>query len=174
MPPEPVYHKMKIPYNLQEVSVKFNPPILLTKENCTCQRIQSFASSFIKHYSFKGNFDYSFQSLNQLDQILKSMPPYAKFNPAFRQNTKILFGCYILETARRSYGGRYKWWEIKELPILLSGEPQNAIGIAPFDKVLERMVSDRSESIPEYFQKYISMMEKARTESGLSCIILWY
>ncbi|KLU71418.1 MAG: hypothetical protein RHS_2733 [Robinsoniella sp. RHS] len=99
------------------------------------------------------------------------MPPYAKFNPAFRQNTRVLFGCYILETARRSFGGRYKWWEIKELPILLSGEPQNAIGIAPFDKVLERMVSDVTESIPEFFQIYVDMMEKSKTESRLSFII---
>ncbi|WP_395013911.1 hypothetical protein [Robinsoniella peoriensis] len=151
--------------------MKFNPPRLLTKESCSNHKIEYFASAFIKHYSFKENFDYSVQSLSQLDHILKTMPPYAKFNPAFRQNTRVLFGCYILETARRSFGGRYKWWEIKELPILLSGEPQNAIGIAPFDKVLERMVSDVTESIPEFFQIYVDMMEKSKTESRLSFII---
>lgn len=151
--------------------MKFNPQKLLTKENCSQNRIQYFAAVFIKQYSCKGNFDFTIQSLTVLDQTIKSMPPYAKFNPASRETTKVLFGCYILETARRSFGGRYKWWEIKELPILISGEPENAIGITPFDKVLERMVSEKTETIPEYFQKYVKMMEKAKTMSRLTFII---
>ena len=151
--------------------MKINPQKLLTKENCSQHKIQYFASAFIKHYSCKGLFDYSIQSLIVLDHTIKSMPPYAKFNPVYRENTKVLFGCYILETARRSFGGRYKWWDIKEFPILISGEPENAIGIAPFDRVLERMVSEKAESIPHYFQKYVKTMEKANSMSHISFII---
>ena len=50
------------------------------------------------------------------------------------------FGCYVLETARRNYGGEYYWLSNEQQPILVAGEPDFSVSIKAWEKIKGYMV----------------------------------
>ena len=62
------------------------------------------ASSFAKNFSDRGNFDFSFDSLATVDDLLEEARDFVVDEDEI-YNICTMFGCYVFETARRNYGG---------------------------------------------------------------------
>jgi hypothetical protein len=128
------------------------------------------AESFTKNFSDKGNFDYSVESLLNLDDLLDELNDY-EIDEDTLYSISSMAGCYIFEVARRNYGGDYYWDEEREQPILVTGKPNFAISIYAFDKVRGRVVNGKEDNIPFYFNGYIEAVMKGR-ETGYNATIV--
>src|SRR5262249_34713370 len=58
------------------------------------------------------------------------------------------FGCYILEVGRREFGGRYSWFDQRDQPVLVVGEPAFRVALLIWDKVRGRLSGDEADNIP--------------------------
>lgn len=72
------------------------------------------------------------------------------------------FGCYILEVARRTFGGRYAWLDETSEPVLVTGEPHASIAIAAWSKVAGRLSGDEGDNIPFHFQGFAERARAAK------------
>jgi hypothetical protein len=45
------------------------------------------------------------------------------------------FGCYLLEVGQRNFGGVYLWFEQRDQPVLVVGEPEFHVAMITWDKV---------------------------------------
>jgi len=61
------------------------------------------AESFVNNFSDKGNFDYSVQSLQKLEDLLEELCEY-QIDDDTLDSVSSMAGCYIFEVARRNYG----------------------------------------------------------------------
>ena len=60
--------------------------------------------------------DYSAESLREVDDLLEAFRQEA-LDEDGRFNLFSMVGCYVFETARRCYGGKYFWIEEEQQPI---------------------------------------------------------
>jgi hypothetical protein len=79
-------------------------------------------------------------------------------------------GSYILEVARRNYGGVYFWEDRLKQPMLKSGLPDFEISILAFEKVKNRIINGGEDNIPYFFKGYSECIRKA--EKGDSMIFM--
>ncbi|WP_055669021.1 hypothetical protein [Desnuesiella massiliensis] len=128
------------------------------------------AESFSNNFSHRGNFDYSIESLKELDDILEELNDY-EFDEDTLYSAASMAGSYIFEVARRNYGGEYYWVQEREQPVLVTGQPDFSISIYAFEKVKGRIVNGKEDSIPFYFKGYIEAVEKGR-KTGYNAIIV--
>lgn len=101
---------------------------------------------------YEAALDYSEASLELVERILDEA---AEFFPDFSEGqAKVLvqrFGCYLLEVARRAFGGDYFWADDHEQPVLVVGEPDFHAAIITWDKVRGRLKGDTGDNIPFFF-----------------------
>jgi hypothetical protein len=69
------------------------------------------------------------------------------------------FGCYILEVGRREFGGRYCWFDRRDQPVLVVGEPDFHVALLAWDIVEGRLKGDPACNIPFF---YAGFAERAR------------
>jgi hypothetical protein len=107
--------------------------------------------------------DYSEGSLAVVEEILSEAAGYASEMSAgeVRKLTED-FGCYVLEVARRTYGGTYRWAEDRDAPVLITGEPVFHVAILAWDKVRGRLAGDEGDNIPFFYQGYSERARRAR------------
>jgi hypothetical protein len=68
------------------------------------------------------SLDYSEASMSLVEEILAEAADYGdQLSEAQRRRLAEDFGSYILEVARRTYGGRYLWYQDRE-PVLMVGD----------------------------------------------------
>ncbi|UUZ79670.1 hypothetical protein LJK88_31890 [Paenibacillus sp. P26] len=134
------------------------------------QDIISTAESFTNNFSDKGHFDFSVESLRQVDNILQEISDYEIDNETL-YSISSMAGCYIFEVARRNYGGKYYWIQERKQPVLVTGEPEFSISIFAFDKVRGRILNGIEDEIPYYFDGYIKAVEKGK-KTGYSATIV--
>jgi hypothetical protein len=60
-------------------------------------------------------------------------------------------GCYILEVARRQFGGTYFWLEQRDQPVLVVGEPVFHVAMVTWDKTRGRLGGDAGDNIPYFY-----------------------
>lgn len=84
--------------------------------------IVSTAKAFTENFRDKGNFDYSIESLALVDDLLEELSDFVTGEDDL-YNAASMFGCYVFETARRNYGGEYRWHQTAEQPVLVAGLP---------------------------------------------------
>ena len=65
-----------------------------------------------------------------------------------------LFGCYVLEVARATYGGEYAWLDDDKGPVLIVGEPATHIAIATWAKVRGRLSGDPADNILFFYKGF--------------------
>ena len=70
------------------------------------------------------------------------------------------FGCYLLEVARRTYGGAYQWHQASSQPVLVFGEPACPIALFTWDKVAARIAGDPADSLALHYDGFA---ERARS-----------
>jgi len=79
-------------------------------------------------------------------------------------------GCYVLEVARRAYGGTYYWHLEGEQPVLVVGEPDAHVAIMTWSKVVGRLTGDVGDNLPFFFDGFAE--KAAAPEPGSSVMFL--
>ena len=112
------------------------------------------------------SLDYSEASLELVEELLDEA---SEFFPDFSESqARIIvqrFGCYLLEVARRAFGGDYFWTDDHEQPILVVGEPDFHAAIITWDKVRGRLNGDTGDNIPFFFKGFAHHVRTAKPGS---------
>jgi hypothetical protein len=116
---------------------------------------------------FRGEpLDYSEGSLTLVDELLTDAAGWKdELTSEQLENCARSFGCYVLEVARRSFGGRYCWFNHRNAPVLVVGEPAFRVALLTWDKVQERMSGDQSSSIQFMYTGFAEQIQRAEPGS---------
>lgn len=115
---------------------------------------------------YDGAFDYSIRSLNVLDSLIEDFSDFADLSDEeIIDDFCVQTGSYILEVARRTYGGVYFWEDHLKQPMLKTGLPEFEISILTFEKVKNRIVNGDEDNIPYFFKRYSECVRKAEKGS---------
>ncbi len=111
---------------------------------------------------YDGAFDYSIRSLNVLDSLIEDFSDFAdQSDEEIIDDFCAQAGSYILEVARRSYGGIYFWEDSLKQPMLKTGLPEFEVSILTFEKVKNRIINGGEDNIPYFFKGYSECVRKA-------------
>jgi hypothetical protein len=109
-----------------------------------------------------GLLDYSEQSIEMVDEMLAEASQFASEMTETDQKALVqLLGSYILEVARRKFGGFYKWHEGRDQPVLVVGEPEFSVAIITFDKALGRLSGDTADNLVFLFRGFVDSVKSA-------------
>ncbi len=99
--------------------------------------------------------DFSEASLGLVEDTLNASSAHFK-NLTGDQATRLAqrMGCYILEVARRQFGGTYHWAPDHGQPVLVVGEPVYFVGIMAWNRVGLRLAGDPGENILLLFARF--------------------
>lgn len=156
-----------------QVEEKTTPPIELNLGSDIFDKIQQeFISKATNHAErivrafnpkYDGAFDYSIRSLNVLDSLIED---YADFSDPSDDEMIYDFcvqaGSYILEVARRNFGGVYFWEDDLKQPMLKTGFPDFEITLLTFNKVRNRILNGEEHNIPYFFKRYSDKVRKSQ------------
>lgn len=159
-------------YRKPQVKEEIPPTVLASGEDVFDKIQQEFiskatlnAEKIVRAFNSKydGAFDYSIRSLNVLDSLIEDFSDFADLSDEeiiddFCAQT----GSYILEVARRTYGGVYFWEDRLEQPVLKTGLPDFEISILTFGKVKNRIVNGDEDNIPYFFKGYSERVRNAK------------
>jgi len=107
-----------------------------------------------------GKLDYSPQSLSMVEELLAEAAPFVRELPEAALTSLVQqIGCYVLEVARKEFGGVYAWFTEKQQPVLVVGGPEAHIALMTWSKVRGRLMGDVGDNIPFFFQGFA---ERAR------------
>lgn len=110
-----------------------------------------------------GRLDYTEASLAVVEQMIEEAAAFfEEMTPEQREIVTQDFGCYILEVARRQFGGRYAWLEQRKQPVLVVGEPAFRIALITWDKVLGRLSDDPADNIPFFYTGFAERVRQAK------------
>lgn len=110
------------------------------------------------HDRSNGGLDFSEDSLSIVEDMLAEASDYTDEMPQSQVSGLVrLFGCYVLEVARATYGGDYAWLDETRGPVLVVGEPETHIAIATWDKVRNRLSGDPADNIPFFYLGFANM-----------------
>ena len=59
--------------------------------------------------------------------------------------------CYLLEVARREFGGVYHRYDLRDAPLLVVGAPRFHAAMLAHDKVAGRLKPDETDNIPFFY-----------------------
>ncbi|WP_334559725.1 hypothetical protein [Micromonospora sp. CPCC 205561] len=109
-----------------------------------------------------GRLDYSEESLAAVEALLHEASDFVdgmsekQVDDVARQ-----FGCYILEVARRKWGGRYQWYPDRDAPVLVVGEPGFRVAMLTWDKTKGRLLGDEADNIPFFYAGFAERVRGA-------------
>lgn len=110
------------------------------------------------HGRLAGALDFSERSLQMVEEMLAEASDYINEMPQSEISSLVqLFGCYVLEVARTTYGGEYAWLDDDRGPVLIVGEPATHIAIASWAKVRGRVSGDAADNIPFFYRGFADM-----------------
>lgn len=133
--------------------------------------IISTADAFASHFSDKGTFDYSIESLKAIDDLLEELSDY-EWDEDKLYNLSTMVGCYIFETTRRNYGGEYRWSQKEQQPLLIAGMPDFFVSIQAWEKVKGRVMNGKEDNIPFYIAGYKEHIEHGKNKKGYHVTIV--
>jgi hypothetical protein len=107
-----------------------------------------------------GRLDLSVASLIAVDEMLVEVADYvAELDEAVVTGLVQQLGCYVLEVARKAFGGEYFWHDEGEQPILVVGEPAAHIALMTWSKVTGRLTGDAGDDIVYFFNGFAQKAE---------------
>lgn len=74
------------------------------------------------------------------------------------------YGCYLLMTAYKLYGGVFYWNEQMQQPMLIVGEPDNTLILMTWNKVKGRLLGDESDHLAYFLETFA--LETKKKELG--------
>ena len=69
---------------------------------------------------------------------------------------------YILEVARRRFGGAYKYYDARSAPVLVVSGPDWTVALLARDKVRGRLSGDEGDNIPFFFEGFVEAVSNAK------------
>jgi hypothetical protein len=106
--------------------------------------------------------DFSEASLGLIEETLDEAAQYFPSLPEDEARKLVQsFGCYLLEVGRRTFGGTYLWFEQREQPVLVVGEPNFHVAIITWDKVKGRLGGDQADNVPFFFEGFAQRVRGA-------------
>jgi hypothetical protein len=106
--------------------------------------------------------DSSEASLQAVEEALAEAAGWEdELTPEQLQNFARSFGCYVLEVARRAFGGRYCWFEQRDAPVLVVGEPAFRVALLTWDQVRGRLAGDPGCNIPFLYAGFAERVRRA-------------
>jgi hypothetical protein len=125
------------------------------------ERMAGEAALIVKDRTGKAP-DFSERSLAAIEGTLDEASRYFADLPE-DQAIKLVqyFGCYLLEVARRQFGGTYLWHEQRDQPVLVVGEPKFHVAIITWDKVRGRLRGDKADNVSFFFDGFAQRVRRA-------------
>lgn len=118
--------------------------------------METNAEALVKQFEEVASLDFSVESLQLLDRIIGDNTTfYQQADKEVRRVKIVKIGAYILEVARRNFGGRYCWYNDLEQPVLVTGEPEFKMALLAFDKTKGRFENGDEDNIPFFFEGYV-------------------
>jgi hypothetical protein len=109
------------------------------------------------------SLDYTAASLTRVEDMLAEAADFVPDMTPERVATLAQdFGCYILEVGRREFGGRYCWFDKRDLPVLVVGEPRFRVALLAWDKVRSRLSGDKADNIPFFYAGFAERVRQAK------------
>jgi hypothetical protein len=106
--------------------------------------------------------DYSEASLAAVQETLAEATGWNdELTPEQLENFARSFGCYVLEVARREFGGRYCWFAQRDAPVLVVGEPAFRVALLTWDQVRGRLSGDQDCNIPFLYAGFAERVRRA-------------
>jgi hypothetical protein len=106
--------------------------------------------------------DYSEASLAAVEETLAEAAGWdGELTPEQLRNFAQSFGCYVLEVARRKFSGRYCWFERRDAPVLVVGEPAFRVALLTWDQVRGRLSGDRDCNISFLYAGFAERVRRA-------------
>ncbi len=139
--------------------------MILSMDDIIC-----IADGFVDFFT-DGELNYSVDSLELIEEYLDDLSYFGLEDKAL-DNASTEIGCYIFETARRCFGGEYKWSEKYEQPILVMGLPEFSVAIMAIDKVKNRLTNGSEDSILFFISGYKEHIEKGKHQKGYNVLII--
>ncbi len=110
--------------------------------------------------------DYTEISLTVVEKTLTEAAGWHdELTPEQLQNFARSFGCYVLEVARRAFGGRYCWFDQRNAPVLVVGEPAFRVALLSWDQVQGRLSGDEACSIAFLYAGFAERVRRAEPGS---------
>ncbi len=107
--------------------------------------------------------DYTQASLGIVEELLDDATDYAdEMSPEQLTMLVEIFGCYIIEVARREFGGTCYWYDERNQPVFVVGEPNYRIALVAWDKVRGRLSGDSADNIPFFYSGFAERARKAQ------------
>ncbi|WP_085248536.1 hypothetical protein [Gilliamella mensalis] len=99
--------------------------------------------------------DYSEKSISVVEMIISELAE-KNFSISEEQLNMISqeYGCYLLLTAHKLYGGEFYWNEEFEQPMLICCEPDAMIVLMTWNKVKGRLVGDKADHIAYFLDEF--------------------
>ncbi len=106
--------------------------------------------------------DHSEASLTVLEEILDDATDFVPEMTARRLSGLVQdVGCYILEIGMREFGGCYLWYEDRDSPVRVVGEPSFRVALSTWKKVRNRLNGDKSDNIPFHYAGFAQRVRQA-------------
>jgi hypothetical protein len=106
--------------------------------------------------------DYSEASLAAVEETLAEAAGWdGELTPEQIRDFAQSFGCYVMEVARREFGGRYCWFDQRNAPVLVVGEPAFRIALLTWDQVQRRLAGDTGCNIPFLYAGFSERVRRA-------------
>ncbi len=129
--------------------------------------IKETAEKFAQCFQNKGNFDFSIQSLHDVNDFLEEVSDFVfEEQQIYQYYTTV--GSYIFEVARRNYGGTYYWLKEVKQPILVAGEPAFFVSIQAWEKAKMYIENGTEDDILFYIDGYRGHIKKGKQQKGYS------
>jgi hypothetical protein len=101
------------------------------------------------------SLDYSEETLFVLEAMAcEASPHLQEMTDHQRQGLVQALGSYLLEVARRSYGGTYQWSHPRGQPVLVFGEPAFHIALLAWGKVKGRLSGDPADDLVFHYNGF--------------------
>lgn len=109
-----------------------------------------------------GRLDYSEDSLDAVEELLDEASGFVDSMSDEQIDSLVReFGCYILEVARRAWGGRYLWHPDRHAPVLVVGEPGFRVAMLTWDRTKDRLLGDKADNIPFFYAGFAGRVRDA-------------
>jgi hypothetical protein len=135
----------------------------MTGDDLTAE-VQRLATSIIDTCQDRvhGRLDYSKDSLDAVEELLHEASNFVD-SMSDKQIASLAreFGCYILEVARRAWGGRYLWHPDRDAPVLVVGEPEFRVAMLTWVKTESRLRGDKADNIPFFYAGFAGRVRAA-------------
>ena len=130
-------------------------------EEHVAQGAKAFVAGVARHdRAMAKQLDYTRGSLEQVDEFLADVAMVHRLSGTQPDETMLdMCGTYVLETARREYGGHYEHMDETNPYVLVIGEPQFRLGFCAMGKVRGRL-EDEGDNIPFFYDGLAPLVEQ--------------